>query len=218
MTGAMQYSVGQRIVGGVVSLKEAQTTPPKRFKDGTLITAMTNIHRYVTSEADRKVLRDKKGIGTDRTRAAIIETLKNRKYMTVGKGGELHATDLGMELIRKLPKGMTDPVTTAKWEMALDLVAKGKMTKAQFDNMIRATVVKLIEDLKGVTFDIQKLGIEAVEAKPRPEADESIDGHGEACQKCKSGTMFGKRLASGKRVLGCSNFPKCKHSIWINEK
>lgn len=212
----MSYQVGQKLTGGVARLRETETEPPKRFTDGTLISAMTNIHRFVSNEADRKVLRDTKGIGTERTRDAIIETLKQRKYIVRGKGGYLQPTDLGIELILRLPRELSDPVTTAKWEMALGLIEQGQMTRQQFDAMIRGNTTKLVEALKSVKFDLDKLGVKAVEDKPRPVVDESLPGHGDTCEKCKKGRMFGKRLASGKKVVGCSNYPACKHSKWID--
>jgi DNA topoisomerase-3 len=212
---AMTYQVGQKLKGGVAMLREAQTTPPKRFTDGTLISAMTNIHRFVTNDADRKILRDTKGIGTERTRDAIIETLKQRKYI-VTRGKELVPTDLGIELILRLPRELSDPVTTAKWEMALGLIEQGQMTRKQFDAMIRSTTTKLVRTMEGLTFDVQKLGVKAVEDKPRPELDASLPGHGDKCDKCGKGTMQGKRLPSGKKVLGCNAYPKCKNSKWID--
>ncbi|WP_082818948.1 DNA topoisomerase [Cupriavidus nantongensis] len=212
----MTYSVGQRLVGGRARLRAAETTPPRRYSDGTLITAMTNIHRFVTNEADRRILRDTKGIGTDRTRDAIIETLKARGYLKAVKG-ELHPTEAGIELIEKLPPELRDPVTTAKWEMALGLIAEGKMPPASFDDMIRKMCCALVEGMKSVKFDLSKMGAQQeVDAKPRSEIDHTLPGHGQPCPKCREGTMTGRRLASGKRLVSCSAYPACKHTSWID--
>lgn len=214
----MSYEVGQKLRGGVARMREAETKPPKRYTEGTLISAMTSVHRFVTNEADRKILRDTKGIGTERTRGEIIETLKKRNYLSRGKGGDLIPTDLGIALIQNLPRELSDPVTTAKWEMALGLIEQGKMTRQQFGSMTRASTTKLVQALEGLTgkFDLARLGIKAGESKPRPEVDESLPGHGETCEKCKKGQMIGKRFSTGKAVLGCSNYPACKHSKWID--
>ncbi|TDF52135.1 hypothetical protein E1J61_37250, partial [Cupriavidus sp. L7L] len=162
----MTYTVGQRLTGGRARLRSAETTPPPRYKDGTLISAMTNIHRFVTNEADRRILRDTKGIGTERTRDAIIETLKARGYIKVVKS-EFHPTDAGIELIEKLPNELRDPVTTAKWEMALGLIAEGKMPAASFDDMIRKMCCSLVEGMKTVKFDLSKMGAQD-EADSKP--------------------------------------------------
>jgi DNA topoisomerase IA len=220
----MTYQVGQKLKGGVAKLRTAQTTPPKRYTDGTLITAMTNIHRFVTNDDDRKILRDTKGIGTERTRAAIIETLKNREYIVTsdesGDGGRkrkaLFPTDLGIELIQRLPRELSDPVTTAKWEMALGLIEDGQMTRKQFDAMIRNTATKLVGAMQGLTFDVKRLGLKVSEEKPRPEIDATLPGHGQKCDKCGKGTMQGTRFASGKKALKCSAYAKCKNTKWID--
>nr|WP_280971204.1 DNA topoisomerase [Cupriavidus gilardii]WDE72569.1 hypothetical protein [Cupriavidus gilardii] len=210
----MTYSIGQRLVGGRARLRAAETNPPRRYSDGTLISAMTNIHRFVTNEADRRILRDTRGIGTERTRDAIIETLKTRGYLKTVKG-LLHPTDAGIELIEKLPPELRDPVTTAKWEMALGLIAEGKMPPASFDDMIRKMCCALVEGMKSVKFDLSKMG-EQQQAKPPSEIDPALPGHGQPCPKCREGTMIGRRLASGKKLVSCSAYPACKHTSWID--
>lgn len=215
---------------GAVSLDVADTTPPERYTDGTLISAMTHIYRHVTNEADRKVLRDTKGIGTERTRDSMIEKLKYVTYMFERKKGtrvELHPSDLGIELVEKLPPQLTDPVTTAKWEMALGLIALGKMTKPQFRSMIDKTAKQLVEALTAVKFDVQKLGAAAAgggaarsggggTGKAPPDVDATIAGHGETCEKCRKAPMKGIRFASGKKKLSCTGFPACKNEKWVD--
>lgn len=208
------YVVGQKLSGGVPRLRPAETKAPERYNEGTLITAMTNIHRFVTDEADRRILLDTKGIGTERTRDAIIETLKKRGYIRVIKG-RLHPTDLGIELIQKLPRELADPVTTAKWEMALGLIEEGKMPPDHFRAMVRKMCVALVNALRTVQFDVEKLGSKADE-KPRSQVDDSLAGHGEQCPECRKGTMVGRRLASGKKLVSCGNYPACKHTKWID--
>src|SRR5260364_173771 len=108
------WQVGQPLQGGVLCVRCAQSPAPKLFTDGTLFSAITHIHRFVHSDADRKILRESKGIGTERTRNAIIERLKQRRYVVREKNGALRPTERGIELIRKCPRALSDPVTTAK--------------------------------------------------------------------------------------------------------
>src|SRR5260364_132343 len=103
------WQVGQPLKGGVARVRCAQTTPPKRFTEGTRISAMPNINRFVHSAADRRFLRGSKGIGTERTRNAIIERLKQRRYVVREKNGALRPTERGIELIRKCPRALSDP-------------------------------------------------------------------------------------------------------------
>src|SRR5260363_48951 len=116
------WQVGRPLKGGVERVRSELTTHPKRFTDGTLSSAMPRSHRFVHSGADRKILRESKGIGTERTRDAIIERLKQRRYVVREKNGALRTTERGIELIRKCPRALSDPVTTAKWETALGLI------------------------------------------------------------------------------------------------
>ena len=59
-----------------VDVLEKKTTPPSRFSEGSLIDAMANIHRFITDASAKTVLKENEGIGTEATRAGIIETLK----------------------------------------------------------------------------------------------------------------------------------------------
>ncbi len=161
----ISWQVGQKLKGGAARVRCAQTTPPKRFTEGTLISAMTHIHRFVHSDADRKILHESKGIGTERTRDAIIELLKQRDYVVREKNGALRPTERGIELILKLPRALSDPVTTAKWEAALGLIEQGKRTPQSFDAMIRAMTARLVDAMKDVQFDLDRLGV-----KPSKEA------------------------------------------------
>ncbi|MBW6637519.1 DNA topoisomerase III, partial [Salmonella enterica subsp. enterica serovar Weltevreden] len=86
---------------------------------------------FVTDIALRKVLKDNAGLGTEATRAGIVEQLLNRRFI-VRKGKQLRATDLGADVIDALPSQLTDPGMTALWEQALDEVAEGRLTLNDF--------------------------------------------------------------------------------------
>ena len=106
-----------------VSLK--QTKPPARFTEGTLIAAMANIHRFIENAEAKKTLKDNEGIGTEATRAGIIETLKQRGYIKAEKKN-LVSTELGRTIIGLTPDQLKDPITTALWESRLSAIADGK--------------------------------------------------------------------------------------------
>ena len=89
-----------------------QTSPPKHFSDATLLSAMTGIARYVTEPSIKKVLRDTDALGTEATRAGIIELLFKREFLT-RKGKEIRATDVGRQLVIALAKQMVIPDMTA---------------------------------------------------------------------------------------------------------
>ena len=105
-------------------LKEKQTQPPKAFNDATLLSAMTGIARYVKNPDIRRVLRETDGLGTEATRANIIELLFKRQFLT-RQGREIHASATGRALIDALPLKVSQPDMTASWESALnDIVEK----------------------------------------------------------------------------------------------
>src|SRR5699024_8021289 len=63
--------------------KEGKTTPPKYYTEGTLITAMKNVGRDLEKEEDQDILKEIEGIGTEATRANVIDTLKYQKYINL---------------------------------------------------------------------------------------------------------------------------------------
>ena len=65
-----------------VDALKKKTTPPSRFSEGSLIEAMASIHRFVSDAKAKAVLKENEGIGTEATRASILETLKGRGFIT----------------------------------------------------------------------------------------------------------------------------------------
>ncbi len=111
--------------------KPGKTKPPARFTEGSLITAMANVHNVVEDPEAKKTLRENEGIGTEATRAGIIETLKKRRYIAV-KSNKIHITGLGENVLNIAPETLKDPVTTAVWERNLSDIAGGKLYPDKF--------------------------------------------------------------------------------------
>ena len=108
-----------------------KTTPPARFTEGTLIQAMTNIHNLVDDPELKRRLKETAGIGTEATRAGIIETLKKRHFIAE-KGKQIISTDAGRQLITALPNSVKSPGLTGLFEQLLDGIADGRFTMEQF--------------------------------------------------------------------------------------
>lgn len=104
-------------------VEEKETRPPEPFTDASLIKAMMNIGRYVDDPNVRKTLRDTDGLGTEATRAGIIETLVQRGYL-VRQQKALRATKLGSALIAALPSAVSTPERTALWEQRLRAISE----------------------------------------------------------------------------------------------
>jgi DNA topoisomerase-3 len=111
-----------------------RTTPPKPYTDGTLIAAMTGVHKLVTDPKLKARLKETSGLGTEATRASMIEVLITREYAE-RKKKEIHPTDRGVQLIdmlRKVAPDLAEPGATALQEDALADIAAGRAPFAGF--------------------------------------------------------------------------------------
>jgi DNA topoisomerase-3 len=132
-----------------VDSKKQQTKPPARFNEGTLLSAMEKPHKYVSvDKQSAKTLGETGGIGTVATRADIIEKLFNMFYIEKN-GKEIIPTSKGKQLIELVPKELKSPLMTAKWELELDLISKGKKDPKVFTEDMRNYAKELVEDVKG---------------------------------------------------------------------
>ncbi|TCP96865.1 DNA topoisomerase-3 [Cricetibacter osteomyelitidis] len=127
--------------GEIVSKK---TQPPKPFTDATLLSAMTGIARFVQNKELKKILRETDGLGTEATRAGIIELLFKREFL-YKKGRNIHSTEAGRILIQALPEIATQPDMTAHWESQLDSISRKQASYQQF----MATLLQMLPDLIG---------------------------------------------------------------------
>ncbi|WP_285408767.1 DNA topoisomerase III [Pseudomonas sp. FR229a] len=114
-----------------VNLKDLWTQPPKPYTEGDLIKAMKNVAKLVEDPLLKQKLKDTTGIGTEATRASIIQGLLDRGYL-VKNGKALAATPAAFSLIDAVPRAIADPGTTAIWEQALDMVQSGEMSLEEF--------------------------------------------------------------------------------------
>lgn len=140
-------SEGASIQCKSAKIQEKKTTPPKPFTEGTLLTAMCNIAKEVTDPVLKNKLKETAGLGTEATRAGIIETLKDRGYLDT-KGKNLISTELGRMLIMGLPTAIRDPAITAIWEQQLDVVESGEYSVEKFMTVMEKTIAGHIDDLK----------------------------------------------------------------------
>ena len=131
-----------------VKLIKKQTTPPARFNEATLLSAMENPQKYVSlSKEASKTLGETGGLGTVATRADIIEKLFN-SFVIERQGKEIVPTSKGKQLIELVPEDLKSPLLTAKWEKELDDISKGKANPNNFTEEMKKYSIKLIEDVK----------------------------------------------------------------------
>jgi DNA topoisomerase-3 len=137
---------GQQLTCQSAQVLAKRTAPPKPYTDGTLIAAMTGVHKLVTDPKLKARLKETSGLGTEATRASMIEVLISREYAE-RKKKEIHPTERGAQLIdmlRKVTPDLADPGMTALQEDALAAVASARLgfdafMVAQIDTMRDAT-------------------------------------------------------------------------------
>lgn len=192
-----------------------KTRPPAEYTEASLLYDMTNPARLV-SEADlKKIFRTEIGLGTQATRAQIIETLLKRNYLE-RLGKNLKATDKGMLLVDRLngmPKTreLTSVSQTAKLELSLQSMAEGETDDTGFLDNITEFINTATNEWK---------------------ASEGVERTSSTTPKSYGGKIYGPRDASPPSTLGpcpicgseIKDFPKsyscsrwkegCGFTIW----
>lgn len=128
-------------------ISDKKTEPPKHFTEATLLQAMTGIARFVQDKELKKILRETDGLGTEATRAGIIETLMIRQLLS-RSGKTILSTPAGRGLIHALPEQATYPDMTAHWEFQLQAMAERGQAYAPFMEALQTQVQGLMEQIK----------------------------------------------------------------------
>jgi len=128
----------------VQALKK-KTRPPKRFTEGTLLTAMETAGKTLDEKELSEAMKET-GLGTPATRAAIIEVLLKRDYI-VRQGKSLEATDKGIRLIEVVHAEVKSPAMTGQWEAYLKRIQRGAAELGPFlkgiEDYVREVVSKV---------------------------------------------------------------------------
>jgi DNA topoisomerase-3 len=171
-----------------IDLKSLNTLPPKPFTQGELIKAMKGVARLVSDPRLKQKLKDTTGIGTEATRAGIIQGLIGRGYL-FKQGRAIRASDAALILINAVPSAITDPGTTAVWEQALDLIAAGQMTLDDFVAKQSAWVSQLVSTHAHTSLSIGQANTPT-------------------CPLCNASMR--KRSSKHGQFWSCARYPECK--------
>jgi DNA topoisomerase-1 len=189
---------GQEIdVEKVVSHDEF-TRPPPRYNPSSLLKRM-----------------QRENLGTKATRAGIIQTLYERKYIADER---MVVSDLGFEVVDVLQKHCPTVLSST---MTAGL--EEKMSEIQEKKETRENVVnKAIETLKPITEKLKEkesvIGEQLSHALREAELEERTIG---ACPTCKTGKLIIiHSRKSGKRFVGCTNYftGTCKTAFPLPQK
>jgi DNA topoisomerase-3 len=134
---------GEVVIAEQAGVEDKQTRAPKPFTDGALISVMRTIGKFVSDPNLRKVLSEIDGIGTPATRASIIETLFERRYVTRDRSS-IVSTETGRALIAALPPVATTPDRTALWELAMRTIAEGRGSLDRFLACVTSELTELV--------------------------------------------------------------------------
>ena len=118
-----------------LSIKEGETSPPKRYNSGSIILAMENAGQLIEDEELRAQIKGS-GIGTSATRAEILKKLIHIKYLALNKKTQIITPTLLGEMIFDVVdhsiKSLLNPELTASWEKGLTYVSEGQITSEEY--------------------------------------------------------------------------------------
>ncbi|MFK5880147.1 MAG: DNA topoisomerase 3 [Flavobacteriaceae bacterium] len=172
-----------------------KTTPPKRFTEGTIITAMSNIAKTVENKDDKDVLAEVGGLGTEATRAETIETLKQREYLVTEKKNIL-STTRAKNFINLMIDDIKSPTLTAQWEKLLSKIEQGELEYSDFIENQKKWIIQICAAAKKT--DLNHFG-------------------GKKCPKCADGYLSVRKGKKG-NFIGCTKYPDCDFASFPNAK
>jgi DNA topoisomerase-3 len=143
------WAEGHSVTAVTVTVADKTTTPPKPFTESSLIQAMCNVAKFVENPSVKKILADTDGIGTPATRAAIIETLFERAFITRRKKAVV-STPTGRALVQVLPKVATTPDMTAVWEAAMRAIYQEEQSIDAFLSRVHIELQNLVRQGKAL--------------------------------------------------------------------
>lgn len=201
-------TVGEVLVEKKVEVLSKQTEPPKRYTEGALIMAMKVAGKQLNDEELIHIMKEVEGLGTEATRANIIDGLKKRGYVELQKK-ELVPTDKGRLLIDVLGDSiLASPAMTAKWEKRLHEIGQASASAAEFIEQAKKMSIHLVEEAKarveaanpeGYTIEARRFGKKSAS---RPKTSFGV------CPSC------GKGLVEHQKFIGCSGYREgCKFTI-----
>ena len=181
-----------KYVSGKIS--EKKTKPPKKFTPSILLQAMKEIYKYVKNDSLKAELKECSGIGTEATRAGIIEKLQTTGFLKL-QGKNFEPTEKARMAVKILPKELIYPDTTAVWEKSLDEISTGKESLEKFYQCQLRDLSALLEQAKNKKITPSECAVKSP-----------------AC-----GKVMVRRKGKNGFFWGCSGFPECKTTARDNK-
>src|SRR6266540_3940171 len=138
-----------------IELKQAQTKPPPRYSEATLLSAMEGAGKLVEDEELREAMAER-GLGTPATRAAIIENLVSEEYIH-RQNNELQPTGKAFMLLALLRglsiEELSKPELTGEWEFKLKQMEQGRLSRPEFMQEIADMTRRIVDRTKAFPGD-----------------------------------------------------------------
>ena len=143
------FRQGEKIHIDSVRLTNGKTKPPAHFTEATLLAAMENPVKYMSTKDSQaaKTLGETGGLGTVATRADIIEKLFHT-FLMEKRGNEIYLTSKAKQLLELVPEDLKKPELTADWEKKLSDISKGKLRQDTFLSDIREYTNEIVSEIK----------------------------------------------------------------------
>ncbi|MEM0360496.1 MAG: DNA topoisomerase, partial [Candidatus Diapherotrites archaeon] len=186
-------SPGEKVKLLSLDFLSKETKPPARYSQGTLIKTMADL-----------------GLGTKSTRHETIQKLYSRHYISGSKAIEPNKIAFAViDSLERFDGMIVKPKMTSELEKEMDEIAAGKKTKKQVVDDSRAM---LLSALKELLKNKEEIGI-ALRSALRE------DNHKFPCTRegCK-GMLLVRTGRTGKRFLGCTEYPKCTNTFPLPQK
>ena len=152
----LQVKKGESVIKDKLSIKEGETSPPKRYNSGSIILAMENAGQFIEDEELRAQIKGS-GIGTSATRAEILKKLFNIDYLKLNKKTQIITPTLYGEVVYEVVNGsikqLLDPALTASWEKGLTGVAQGTVTTEEYLEKLNGFVARRTNCVKQLHAD-----------------------------------------------------------------
>lgn len=142
---------GMEIDMDTMSIKEGETSPPKRYNSGSMILAMENAGQLIEDEDLRSQIKGS-GIGTSATRAEILSKLVKIKYLKLNKKTQIITPELLGEMVYDVVntsiRSLLNPELTASWELGLTQVADGVITSDEYMDKLNGFITRRVDAVK----------------------------------------------------------------------
>ena len=186
---------GEKVSVKRLEMLDKQTEPPGRFTQASILKEMETL-----------------GLGTKATRAQILQTLYDRSYI---KEQSIVVTELGEAVVDALEKHCPEIISvdlTKQFDQEMEQIEEGKKKREDIVRKAEKELERILNDFKTHEKEIGKHILAAVKEFER---EEHTVGK---CPKCSGELHIIHSKKSGKRFVGCTNYPKCDQSFPLPQR